>query len=48
MYLTATPSRAATQMLTSPTDKLRLDRETRVSMLWVRTSLEASNASRAI
>ena len=40
MCLTATPSRAAAQMLTSPTSKRGLDREVQAALLRVRTGPE--------
>ena len=40
MCLTATPSGAAAQMLTSPTNKLGLDREVWAALLRVRTGPE--------
>ena len=40
MCLTATPSGAAAQMLTSITSKWGLDREAQAAVLWVRTGPE--------
>ena len=40
MCLTATPSGAAAQMLTSPTSKWGLDKEARAAVFWVRTGPE--------
>ena len=40
MCLEATPSRAAAQMLASPTSKQGLDRKVWAALLWVRTRPE--------